>query len=70
MKEFSHVNVVPLYGVALVRWQVFVVLPFLQNGDLKTFLTIKVRLLLCVAYLNLFYGYFFIPQVKNPWYIC
>ena len=38
MRDFDHANVLSLIGVALKGDQPLVVLPFMQHGDLKTYI--------------------------------
>ena len=38
MTNFSHQNVLPLIGIVIQDFDVFVVLPFMENGSLKDYL--------------------------------
>ena len=39
MKNFKHPNVLPLLGVVIKENIPYVILPFMDNGDLKTFVS-------------------------------
>ena len=39
MKDFKHPNVLPLLGVVIKENIPLVILPFMDNGDLKTFVS-------------------------------
>ena len=39
MKDFDHENVLRLIGVVIEEHYVYVVLPFMENGDLRTFIS-------------------------------
>ena len=38
MKDFKHLNVLGLVGVVLKDDKPFVILPFMEHGDLKTYI--------------------------------
>ena len=38
MKDFEHSNILHLVGVAIENNRAFVILPYMSNGDLKTFI--------------------------------
>ena len=38
MREFNHPNVLSLIGIAMKGTQPLVILPFMANGDLKTYI--------------------------------
>ena len=38
MKDFNHDNILNLIGVVLEAGHVYVILPFMKNGDLRTFI--------------------------------
>ena len=39
MKDFTHQHVLHLLGVAIDDDRVYVVLPYMENGDLKSFIS-------------------------------
>ena len=39
MKDFQHSHVLQLVGVAIQDDRVYVVLPYMENGDLKTYVS-------------------------------
>ena len=39
MDEFKHENILSLMGVVLENNKAYVILPYMENGDLKTFIT-------------------------------
>ena len=39
MKDFEHSHVLQLIGVAIQDDRVYVVLPFMENGDLKSYVS-------------------------------
>lgn len=39
MKDFKHKHVLHLLGVAIDDDRVYVVLPYMENGDLKSFIS-------------------------------
>ena len=47
MKELDHPNVLKLYGVTFNQMDLYVILPYMPNGDLNNFIknTENVRLL-------------------------
>ena len=43
MKDFDHPNVLPLLGVALAETKPYVILPYMEHGDLKSYVSSKHR---------------------------
>ena len=39
MKDFKHQHVLHLLGVAIDNDRIYVVLPYMENGDLKSFIS-------------------------------
>ena len=39
MKDFDHKNVLSLYGVVITEIRPYVILPFMDNGDLKKYIS-------------------------------
>ena len=38
MKDFDHINVLSLYGVVIKEDKPYVILPYMEHGDLKSFI--------------------------------
>jgi len=43
MHSFDHPNVLPLLGVVIANDRPFVIMPLMQNGDLRTFIAAPER---------------------------
>ena len=60
MKDFKHENILGLIGVAIERNHSYVLLPYMDNGDIKTFISNEENVSdLIVPFFSYFFPYFF-----------
>jgi hypothetical protein len=55
MKNLDHPNVLPLMGMAVDGMDLFVVSPFMVNGDLHSFVMNSVNVSLIICFLSVAY---------------
>ena len=59
MKDFKHENILGLIGVAIERNHSYVLLPYMDNGDIKTFISNEENVSDGFIYFYIYFFFFF-----------